>query len=339
MSHQSGVRGRGCVVLLAAASCALGQKVELRPAEPILLPGFSDSNSPAHWWNDTFFVIQSAAMPMISRGGSQSASLKARAIALNDYSHTPLWIESTWVDDDGSIYAWYHHEVRVCGGRLAMPEIGALVSRDGGFYFYDLGIVLRSGYPPNCAAANGYFAGGHGDFTVLLDPARRYFYFYFSNYGGFAGSQGICTARLAFSQRNHPAGRARKFHRGAWREPGLGGRVTPMLPAAIPWDRPDTDAFWGPSLHWNSFLNQYVMLLNRSCCAPGWPSEGIYASFNPDLASVHGWTPPRKILASPESGWYPQVIGLDPGQSDKQAGKVARFYISGDSHWEIVFNW
>src|SRR5207247_10750632 len=73
------------------------------------------------------------------------------------------------------------------------------ISKDGGHSFDDLGIILTSGDSPNCNAGNGYFAGGHGDFTVVVDPWRFYFYFYFTNYGG--SSQGIAGARLPFSDR------------------------------------------------------------------------------------------------------------------------------------------
>lgn len=38
-------------------------------------------------------------------------------------------------------------------------------------------------------------------------------------------------------------------------------------------------------------------------------------------------------------GWYPQVIGTDPGgrETDKLAGRVARLFVHGKSAWEIVF--
>ena len=106
--------------------------------------------------------------------------------------HYPIWIESAWRDDDGSIYAWYHHEPGgVCpNNSLTAPKIGALVSTDGGVTFTDLGIILATGDPLNCDAENGFFAGGHGDFSVILDQDRRYFYFLFGNYSGPPEHQG-----------------------------------------------------------------------------------------------------------------------------------------------------
>jgi len=314
-----------------------GQRAEVRPAYPIILPGLSDSNNPAHWIDGNMAIIQSFGLPMISRISGSSGAFKARPVPLNSYTHYPLWIESTWVDDSGVVYAWYHHESSACGGDLVTPEIGALISSDGGHSFTDLGIIMESAYGPDCTSQNGYFAGGNGDFTVLLDSSREYFYFYFSNYSGPLDSQGLAVARLAFADRADPVGKAWKFFQGGWDEPGLLGRDTAILPAHESWNSAYTDSFWGPSLHWNTFLNQYVMLLNRSCCETGFPSEGIYVSFNPDLGDPGGWTLPEKILGADEADWYPQVIGLEAGMTDKLAGETTRLFIKGESRWEIVF--
>lgn len=326
------------VLFLLACATAPAQRALLRPAGPIALPGLSDSNSPVHWWNGIFHATQSNGLPILSKGPGQSGPLKVQAVQIFNTPNQPMWIESTFVDDDGTVYAWYHHEVGVCDeAYLSTPKIGALVSDDGGVSYIDLGIVLESGDLPDCFSQNGYFAGGHGDFTVLLDPAREYFYFYFSNYGGPAESQGVSVARMAYADRRFPRNRVFKLFNGQFREPGLRGRVTPLMQAAIPWWRPDADSFWGPAIHWNTFLNQYVMLLNRVCCAPGWAAQGIYVSFNPDLTNPYGWTTPDKILDGEISGWYPQVIGTEPGATDKVAGQVARFYMGSDSDYEIEF--
>lgn len=36
-------------------------------------------------------------------------------------------------------------------------------------------------------------------------------------------------------------------------------------------------------------------------------------------------------------GWYPVVQGLEPGGTDKLAGRKARFFMARDSKWEIEF--
>ncbi len=80
------------------------------------------------------------------------------------------------------------------------------------------------------------------------------------------------------------------------------------------WQVEDTDSYWGPAVHWNTYLESWVMLLNRSCCTAGFPQEGIYAAFNPDLANPNAWSRPRRIPRN--AGWYPQIMGTGPGESD-----------------------
>ena len=113
---------------------------------------------------------------------------------------------------------------------------------------------------------------------------------------------------------------------------------TPIFPVTVPWNVANTDAFWGPSVHYNTYLDKFVMLLNRSCCDPGWPEEGIYVSFNDALSNPDGWTTPVKVLDGSEAWWYPQVIGYAPNGTDKLAGRTARLYSNGISNWEIVFD-
>ncbi len=302
------------------------------------MPAQVDSNSPVYWHDGEIHIINSAGAPILSRGSGQLLHLVSEAILIDSQDHFPMWIEAAWVDQDGTVFAWYHHEPGgVCPGRdLTTPQIGALISYDGGRSFRDLGLVLTSGDPPDCSAKNGFFAGGHGDFSVILDREQQYFYFFFGNYGGEASAQGIGIARMAFEDRFNPVGAVWKYYQGEWQQPGLGGRMTPIFPVGTPWQRADANAFWGPSVHWNTYLQTYVLLLNHACCEPGWPPAGIYVTFNPDISDPWGWTVPKKIMDRPP-GYYPQVVGLLPGETDTLAGQVARFYLHGYSGWEIVF--
>lgn len=324
---------------MTLAGAAAAQSVELIPARRVLFPAASDSNSPASWNGSEFFLYNSTGLgPVRSSGPDQFNLIRSEAVVLGPSIHRPYWIEATWIDPDGTVLAWYHHEPpNVCrGSTLTAPEIGALVSRDGGQSFIDLGIILKSGYPVDCSSRNGYFAGGHGDFSVLLSRSRDYFYFLFSSYSGPPENQGVVVARLPFWRRLSPFGAVEKYFEGDWREPGIGGRVTPIFPSAVEWQRDDTDAFWGPSVHWNSYLRKYVMLLNRSCCSAGWPQEGVYVSFSESISHPEGWSPPVKILG--DVWWYPQVLAWGPNGTDKLAGRIARLYVYGVSDWQIVFN-
>lgn len=317
---------------------AWAQSVTVRIVDHALMPNMVDSNSPAFWRDGRFHLINSTGSgPILTSGEDQFRLDTWRAVNLGRQVN-PTWIEAVWQDPGGSILAWYHQErERVCGNqqRPAMPQIGAAISYDGGLSFTDLGLVLTSGDPVDCSSQNGYFAGGHGDFSVRLDRDQQYFYFLFGNYGGEVANQGIVAARLPYEDRFQPSGALQKYHRGGWGEPGLGGRVTPVFPAQVSWQSDATDSFWGPAIHWNTHLEQYVMLLNRSCCTPGFPQEGIYISFNPDIGNPGGWTTPQRIVEN--TGWYPQVLGLDPEDTDSQAGQRARLYIQGESWWELEF--
>ena len=132
-----------------------------------------------------------------------------------------------------------------------------------------------------------------------------------------------------------------KWHQGQWDEPGIGGHVTPFFTAAVDWHCEQVDALWGPSVHWNTHLNAWVMLLNRAEDKE-WAQEGIYISFNKELSEPNGWSKLLKILDAgklEKSRWYPQVVGTDAAkhETDKLAGRTARLFVAGISKWEIVF--
>lgn len=315
----------------------------LREAALISLPTATDGNTPSFWHRDRLRVFSSIGRPQqISEWNSEAQTWATQNVDAGEFVDKAIWVEAAWVDDDGTVLGWYHHEPHplFADSDLTAPKIGAVVSHDGGRTIQDLGFVLVSGDPLEPEARNGSFAGGHGDFSVILDRERRYFYFFFTNYGGPAESQGVAVARLAFADRYKPAGNVHKYHRGDWDEPGLGGRVTPIFPAARAWRFADPDSFWGPAVHWNTHLNCFVMLLNRAQ-GKGWTQEGMYVSYLTDLLQPTSWQPPTKLMDSsgfPTWGlFYPQVMGLDAGGTDTLAGATARFYVNGVSIWEIEF--
>lgn len=333
-----------CLFIAIAASLA-AQVGQIRTAPYLAYPSsVVDGNSPGLWVDGRLKVYTSTG-DLLKMSGDDLRTLYMDAPPLIDSAaHQPMWIESIWRDpEDGTVYAWYHNEPGgYCPGKgLTVPRIGALVSRDGGDTFEDLGIVLSSGDAPNCNSQNGFFAGGHGDFSVILDPAGEYFYFLFDNYGGAASTQGVTMARLAFEDRANPVGNLHKYYQGSWEQPGIGGRVTPVIPVRVGWERSNTDAHWGPSVSWNTHINKYVILLNRACCKPEWPQEGIYLSYSSDISDPKTWTTPTRILTPRDigfaPGFYPQLVGTGPGESDSLTGQASRIFVKGISKWELVF--
>jgi hypothetical protein len=330
---------------LPAIICREANLVQMRGANSIAIgtPGETDCNSPAHWDGDTLYLFNSAGYPWRSAGPDLfHLTNDYRRCEYDDQANGGRWIEATWKAEDGLLYGWYHNEPSgLCPGtRLTAPKIGAVRSTDQGATWHDLGVILESRPGTlNCGTSNYYFAGGNGDFSIMLDARQEWLYFFISTYAGDVFEQGVALARMRWADRDAPSGKVSKWHRGRWNEPGLGGRVTPIFPATIDWHRADASAFWGPSIHWNSHLRQYVLLLNRAR-DKDWTQEGVYVSVNSELADPRRWTTPQKILAGlKKDQWYPQVMGLDKSrrETDKLAGEKARLFVRGQSRWEIQF--
>jgi len=110
----------------------------------------------------------------------------------------------------------------------------------------------------------------------------------------------------------------------------------PIYRATDEWhDGQRVDAFWGPSVHWNTYLKQYVMLLNHAIDNE-FRQEGIYIAFSESLADPSGWSTPRRLIAG--GTWYPQVMGMEVGVgTDRIAGELARFFMGGRSQYFIQF--
>ena len=259
-------------------------------------------------------------------------------------------MEAVWVNSDETwIYGWYQHEsgVVICPGTaLARPDIGAARSRvprapngsidtaQVGLVWEDLGIILSAAAGEDqCATANPVYAGGLGGLSVAVDAGARGVYFVFDHYGGPSAQQGVAMARMDLADLDAPTGKAWKWSGGTWNSPGLGGAVDPSFSLApdSDWTSATPDAFWGGSLHFNSALGIYVLLLNRAY-TPARDSRGIYVSFARDLnAATWSWPVP---LAG-NLGRQVQVIG--DFSTDREAGRMARLFVDGDSDYELEF--
>jgi hypothetical protein len=281
-------------------------------------------------------------------------------VAFTSHPGNGLWMEAVVTDDVGTWYGYYHNENPAIGcGRpdRAIARIGAARSEDRGRTWEDLGIILEA--PTDsvaCNSQNRYVIGGVGDLSVMLDEDKSDLYIFFSQYQAEASAQGVAVARLRWADRDHPVARVMVWNNGAWlrahfnRTPtrDVQGEVrrvwweyptgTPLVSTTQAWHDadPKVDAFWGPSVHWNHAIQQYVMLLNRAK-DENYAQDGIYVSFAPQLDDPRLWTPPQKILSGGK--WYPQVIGLGAGTgTDKSADATARLFMSGRSDYIISFS-
>lgn len=387
-------------ILLAAfvLATALGLRAEdaprfrVREAPLIQMPGVAvperslehevDSNSPLHWDGDTLYLFNNYAHPWRTSGPDLEHlgnRISTRLGELND--KMPLWIEATWKDEDGTLYGAYHFEPHViCFANAHLPtapRIGWARSRDNGATWEDLGFIVSANpCAVKCDTQSPWDAGGTGDFVFLADRDRQFFYFYGTSYDPAVDEQGIFVARMRYADRDHPAGKVWKWRQGEWSEPGLWGHLTPVFPATRDYHRKDGSMFWGPSIHWNTHLGMYVMVLNHAQDTK-LTNDGIFVTFNRDLGNPRGWSKPvlaldrgtildatavgrvengmmvvpsgvyyGELRASKNgivvadtisSGWYPQIIGMAKGETDKLCGQACRIFMTGMSRLQITF--
>ncbi len=369
----SRVMGIASVLFLVSATVESSQTVAAKPAAsaptatlvtaPALsLTGTADSNSPAVWelrnGVPTLQVITSVnGQPSLAIGRRLARMGPAAPVTFASHPGDGVWMESVIADDGGTWYGFYHNEVpavAACDRQdRTLPRIGAARSRDAGETWEDLGILLEA--PPGlyeCATPNAYFVGGVGDVSVLLDRDSTDLYLFFSQYSRVPAVQGVAVARLPWADRDEPIGKVQVWVNGIWRGPDLavsraedgGSRSdwaypagSPLVAVTHPWHDadPENDAFWGASVHWNTAIQRYVMLLNRTKDEQ-FTQEGVYVAFAPVLDDPAAWTAPQKLVDG--GSWYPQVMGIESGEgSDKQASARARFFMSGESHAFIDF--
>lgn len=329
--------------------------VNIEQVYPIRIPGGHlpeagiydaiDSNSPMHWDdNGNLYAFASVRHPFRSKGQNlYTLSPTTQRTVIQDSIGVEggKWLEATWRDDDGMLYGWYHNEPPpMCSNdlHLTAPRIGAMISSDEGATWQDLGIVLEAPADSlNCQTQNYYFAGGNGDFSVMLDPNKEYFYFFFGTYHSQLEEQGISIARMKYTERKQPVGQIWKWRAGKWDEPGLGGKVTPIFPVVTNWHQADANAYWGPSIHFNTYLGKYVIVMNRALDG-FWNQEGIYISYADNLSNPLGWTQPDRLPFDSLGMAYPQIVGIEKGGTDKLAGRSARLFLLGQSGWQITFD-
>jgi hypothetical protein len=326
-------------------------RFEVVPAPTLVIPGQIDSNIPAFWQYvqglNRLHVVTSWWTPNINSGFALARLGTPQPVKFLNSSDAGKWIEAVLQNEDGTLYGYYHHEpIGLCPGtRKTAPRIGALRSMDNGASWEDLGIILEIAAAIDCSSPNEYFAGGVGDFSVILDQQKIDAYFFISIYSWDTARQGVAVARMPWAQRDTPRGNMAVWDGEAWRTPPRNSvqlrrlflTPAPIYQAAISWhDRSgEVDAFWGPSVHWNTFLNKYVMLLNRASDF-GWSQEGIYIAFSPLLADPSKWTKPIKLFDG--GPHYPQVLGLERGSgTDKVAAAKSRLFLRGQSDYFLVF--
>ncbi len=346
-------RLRGALLVIVAILVGLTFMSPVRPQSALRLPApdliqfpsQADSNSPLIWLDDQLYLFTSTGATVRSSGTSPQDLSNPQLVTLRSDGPAGPFPSSAWLESispsttsPNTLYGWYHHEIYLdCSpGVFAEPVVGAAVSYDNGESWLNLGLVLTA--PPGssrCTYQNGYFLGGHGDFSVIKQGA--YFYIFYTNYALPFEQQGVSVARMHEADLDAPINRVFKYYNGAWTSPGLGGAGTPIWRALASWEQYDPDSYWGPSLHYNYHLNSYVILMNRAI-AHGWVQGGIYYSFNANLENPSGWSAPAQLNMPARSlRWYPEAVGTAAGETNSYLGLIGRLFTSGTSNDYIRF--
>lgn len=358
--------GRWPIPGLLVAALAGGVGLDARDASPrvrflraprVDLPGKVDSNNPFVWYREGSTPVLSAitswgGVPELATGPSIEGLAPAGGATFRSHPGHGVWFEAVVPDHLDRWYGFYHHErpASDCGRPdRQLPRVGAARSTDHGRTWDDLGIVLDA--PPGsaaCLSSNGFTLGGVGDVSAMLDRDARFLYLYFSQYVRDPRAQGVAVARLAWADRDAPAGKAEVWADDVWlpprREPDSAGTPVwtyPIGTVLVPPSKPfhdgadDADVFWGPALHWNTYLERYVLMLNRAA-DERYRTEGIYVSYADALDRPRAWSAPVRVIAGGE--WYPQVVGLEAGLgTDRLAGRFARLFLTGRSSLIVEF--
>lgn len=195
---------------------------------------------------------------------------------------------------------WYPHVLGGGGNNIAWKSMAVTYSSDNGVTWEPGRQIITSDKPKPAQPT----WGGAGDGTVIRDEAnQRWVAIYQEHYLYMA----ISTDPLG------QPGTWKKLYNGAFSEPGLGGKATPIANLR---DQPGAN----PSVFWSITLGQWVMVWH------GW-NGNLYISASPDLMN---WETPR-LLLSPPAGRrfaYPTVIGRD----DRQAYSRPMLYFADMSY-------
>jgi hypothetical protein len=344
--------------LSAIAQEARRPSARLVSASRITFPGMVDSNTPilrdrVDGVPQLFAITSFGGTPSLSIGNSLETLPPATPVRFEPHPGHGVWMESIVHSDDDIWYGFYHQErpAEECGrDDRFIPRLAAARSSDQGRTWEPLGVVLEMPAASHaCRSTNRFVLGGVGDVSVMLDDDRQDLYLFYSQYVGDARRQGVGVARLAWADRDAPTGKVSVWQDAAWipaqeSSDAVTGEVSWEYPIATPLVAPrqpfhdgnsNADVYWGPAVHWNTYLEHYVMLVNRARDET-FNMDGIYVSYAKQLDDPQGWSQPAKLANG--GGWYAQVVGVEADGTDRRAGQRARFFQTGRSEFIVEFS-
>lgn len=224
----------------------------------------------------------------------------------------------------------------------AVCRIGIMKSVNGGHSWDNKGIVIEDLQPRMILKpfnTSNTFAGGVGDPSAIA--SGDYLYIFYGEYGypGVydstqysadveASGQCISIARIKLSDLDAPAGKLKRWDGKAFNAPwdGIGKPVAslqiPKTEGGGAASSPTGGFHWGPSVSWNTYLNQWVMLMGH-VTGPSWKGSKIFISFNPNADLTEGdnaqqWSKPQLLLDKPgHIIWYPSLQPMNTPEDIK----------------------
>ncbi|CAN5776016.1 hypothetical protein BH10BAC2_BH10BAC2_40070 [soil metagenome] len=239
----------------------------------------------------------------------------------------------------------------------AVCRIGIMKSTDGGHSWTNKGIFIEDLQPRMILKqfnTSKTFAGGVGDPSAVA--SGNYLYLFYGEYG-YAGvydsinydpvkewsGQCISIARIKLSDLENPEGKAKRWDGKAFNAAydSVGVPISALQisldSAGGPSSAPAAGYHWGPSVSWNTYLKQWVMLMAHAS-GPSWQGGRIYISFNSnkDLGkgnNAQQWSKPQLLVDKPgHTIWYPSLQPINSDQdianrnTSLNLGQTARLF-------------
>jgi hypothetical protein len=186
-----------------------------------------------------------------------------------------------------------------------LPSIGLAESDDDGYTWVKKGQIIKSAKPKEWAAIPQQGGRGIGLPGGLADTSGKQFYIYYTDLSTSQAPYGgqINVARCSLNDGPPLPGNWKKYYNGAFAEPGLGGRETPIIDV---YSSGHSAAWFGRPAHSKS-MGKYVMVFSVNQ-AQEWEAglppriSGIYLTVSDDLIK---WFEQFKLI----SGYTQRVLG------------------------------
>jgi hypothetical protein len=310
---------------LAAAEVA--EHVDLGPAQTLLadqalgLRAFPDGRLSVLSAAQGVRVIFAAGVNSVLVEGPDMTRLNKVATVLErgkpgEFDNGYAGINSVVKVRNGDFAALYHAEdqegMESVGSGIPgfYCRIALAVSHDEGVTFEKRGPVLSG----SAAKKLGGLADqGVGEPWVLEEPSGKHLYAYYTSHERLPGrGVDICMARCRVEDALRP-GEWKKFHEGAFEEPGLGGRDSPIMTGSA-----DADAAMAQVVYSHA-MGRFIMIFCLNAWREGAHAErsGIYVAFSAD--GIH-WPKDRMqqiwkvpVIAQNGAGvaWHPTFVPSD----------------------------